>query len=207
MFRRNDEEDVNGNGEVMMRKIILSILVSGLFMFGMVSSVNAVTLVMHPAATTQLAGISEIDINGTLWDATFYNSWSVTPNKEAYGGFALEASQALASVFSTYQPLSSFKLKPQTIWGIETVGSGSLFTPSTAFFVNSFPDYWLKSGSTYNVGGTGTIGSLSGQGLDQEASIAFVQWSLSPTVVPVPAAVWLFGSGLIGLIGMARRKA
>lgn len=26
-------------------------------------------------------------------------------------------------------------------------------------------------------------------------------------VVPVPAAVWLFGSGLIGLIGLARRKA
>ena len=28
----------------------------------------------------------------------------------------------------------------------------------------------------------------------------------SVTVVPVPAAVWLFGSGLIGLIGVARRK-
>ena len=27
-----------------------------------------------------------------------------------------------------------------------------------------------------------------------------------PTLVPVPAAVWLFGSGLIGLIGIARRK-
>lgn len=26
------------------------------------------------------------------------------------------------------------------------------------------------------------------------------------TVVPVPAAVWLFGSGLLGLIGVARRK-
>ena len=26
------------------------------------------------------------------------------------------------------------------------------------------------------------------------------------TVVPVPAAIWLFGSGLIGLIGVARRK-
>ena len=24
--------------------------------------------------------------------------------------------------------------------------------------------------------------------------------------VPVPAAVWLFGSGLLGLIGVARRK-
>jgi hypothetical protein len=28
-----------------------------------------------------------------------------------------------------------------------------------------------------------------------------------PAVVPVPAAVWLFGSGLLGLIGIARRKA
>lgn len=27
------------------------------------------------------------------------------------------------------------------------------------------------------------------------------------TAVPVPAAVWLFGSGLIGLVGVARRKA
>ena len=26
------------------------------------------------------------------------------------------------------------------------------------------------------------------------------------SAVPVPAAVWLFGSGLIGLIGIARRK-
>ena len=26
------------------------------------------------------------------------------------------------------------------------------------------------------------------------------------STVPVPAAVWLFGSGLIGLIGLARRK-
>jgi hypothetical protein len=27
-----------------------------------------------------------------------------------------------------------------------------------------------------------------------------------PTVVPVPAAVWLFGSGLLGLVGIARSK-
>jgi len=25
-------------------------------------------------------------------------------------------------------------------------------------------------------------------------------------VVPVPVAVWLFGSGLLGLLGLARRK-
>jgi len=30
--------------------------------------------------------------------------------------------------------------------------------------------------------------------------------SLNSMVVPVPAAVWLFGSGLLGLVGVARRK-
>ena len=33
------------------------------------------------------------------------------------------------------------------------------------------------------------------------------QWDTSSfTVVPVPAAVWLFGSGLLGLVSLARRK-
>ena len=29
----------------------------------------------------------------------------------------------------------------------------------------------------------------------------------APSLVPVPAAAWLFGSGLLGLVGLARRKA
>ena len=33
-----------------------------------------------------------------------------------------------------------------------------------------------------------------------------VDWQLELTAVPIPAAVWLFGSGLIGLIGVARQK-
>ena len=31
-------------------------------------------------------------------------------------------------------------------------------------------------------------------------------WHLEGAVVPVPAAIWLLGSGLLGLIGVARRK-
>ena len=38
-----------------------------------------------------------------------------------------------------------------------------------------------------------------------------VDWTraqfLSRTVVPIPSAVWLFGSGLLGLVGVARRKS
>ena len=32
------------------------------------------------------------------------------------------------------------------------------------------------------------------------------QWTYTATVVPIPAAAWLFGSGLLGLVGIARRK-
>jgi hypothetical protein len=33
-----------------------------------------------------------------------------------------------------------------------------------------------------------------------------VEMLVEPPAVPVPAAVWLFGSGLLGLVGVARRK-
>jgi hypothetical protein len=41
-----------------------------------------------------------------------------------------------------------------------------------------------------------------------DGTYALIWLSNKPTVgvVPVPAAVWLFGSGLIGLVGVARRK-
>jgi len=43
--------------------------------------------------------------------------------------------------------------------------------------------------------------------LSQSASTDFVIDNVSVSPVPVPAAAWLFGSGLLGLIGAARRKA
>ena len=44
--------------------------------------------------------------------------------------------------------------------------------------------------------------------LDHESNLisGFVDSYGSASAVPVPAAVWLFGSGLLGLVGIARRK-
>lgn len=47
--------------------------------------------------------------------------------------------------------------------------------------------------------------NVSGRAVTGAPVIAVGQ-VLSATVVPLPAAAWLFGSGLLGLIGMARRN-
>lgn len=48
-------------------------------------------------------------------------------------------------------------------------------------------------------------GSASGHALD--VGLSAFSGSLSLNVGPFPAAVWLFGSGLVGLIGVARKRA
>jgi hypothetical protein len=48
-------------------------------------------------------------------------------------------------------------------------------------------------------------GSVEGGDCDVKGG-DFAPFSHDATYVPVPAAVWLFGSGLLGLVGVARRK-
>jgi hypothetical protein len=40
-----------------------------------------------------------------------------------------------------------------------------------------------------------------------DGSADVTTWSFSGTEVPVPAALWLFGSGLAGLVGVSRRRS
>ena len=71
---------------------------------------------------------------------------------------------------------------PATVVSVDTDAAadtlaGRTGTPGTAMLVGPFP------GQTPSFAGT-----------------------MVPVPVPVPAAVWLFGSGLLGLVGVARRK-
>jgi len=55
-----------------------------------------------------------------------------------------------------------------------------------------------------DLSGAGGVTVVLGVGLDQGSADFALAGALAP--VPVPAAVWLFGSGLLGLAGVARRK-
>ena len=52
-------------------------------------------------------------------------------------------------------------------------------------------------------GNSGTNGTWDASAIFDGKDLSHIS---AYTVVPVPAAVWLFGSGLLGLVGVARRK-
>lgn len=78
------------------------------------------------------------------------------------------------------------------------------------------PDNVLREGEPADnwafVGVIDTDGFLTAEirelkGKDFQQVLLFADdFSIGVTAIPVPAAAWLFGSGLIGLIGLARRK-
>jgi len=104
--------------------------------------------------------------------------------------------------------VSNFDVGIDLYEGIFTVGGGLLTGSFTELLLVDFGggEYEFEGNVLY------TGGSLKGALADGrlEGDIfpgGIVVAELGPVVVPVPAAVWLFGSGLLGLVGIARRKA
>ena len=100
---------------------------------------------------------------------------------------------------------------PITLWLAIDINSDPFSFELQSVTINN------QSATNLSLSGTGTI-SGAPAGFDAtpgnweltantaEGSSTF-SWSSSTVgVVPVPAALWLFGSGLLGLVGIARRK-
>ena len=75
---------------------------------------------------------------------------------------------------------------------------------------------WWGDGSWSQVGNTLTGREAHGS-IQFNGTLSSISWTnnvaenwhgftIGATVVPIPAAVWLFGSGLVGLIGLRRKK-
>ncbi len=78
---------------------------------------------------------------------------------------------------------------------------GSTAATATVWFTSPYLDLTSSGTSNVNV----PLGDQIGAGIATTTPTS-VDTQIVLTAVPVPAAVWLFGSGLLGLTGLARRK-
>jgi hypothetical protein len=173
-------------------------------------------------ATTNLTWTSNANINGQMdWNTA--NTWANTLVLDGVSGWSLP---------TTMQPDATCEINNSSgSDGLNCTGSelGNLFynalggvandsittthNANYGLFSNFQPSYYW-SGTEYapNTSGAWFFGFNSGVqsfwGKSNYSNLyALAVRPGDVAAVPVPAAVWLFGSGLLGLIGMARRKA
>jgi len=160
---------------------------------------------------------------GTINPAAFANM--------TIGGYDGSAPAAAGATEADYTALSIATFTfgffgPVGIYTAETDGVNSGFAAPTgdltgsdlSLDLSSWTAYW--NGTSFNQGGMINT-TVDGSGNFTASWTAEViggafngqigSWEITGTVtapaeVPVPAAVWLFGSGLIGLAGIARRR-
>jgi len=112
------------------------------------------------------------------------SSWSVKTDKNAGGDFGF----------------FEFDLK----------GSGNSRTELLSFSISGVTGDSINSYALGYEGGTGlAYFAAHVAGFDAGSGVTSGKFATvaDPLVVPVPAAVWLFGSGLIGLVSFARKRA
>lgn len=173
--------------------------------------------VFAPASNAALVtNINGLLIDGTLYDVTFHSNGGGQTGVSFNGLWDGDDNQMFGSDSSTFDTMPTFFgdeaganlaaiAIAAALGGVNTTSNNSDRFAVPFMFASITSGTVVRSridGNTDSMTDTITEGAIAvGTG---PARAPFV--SFTPTVVPVPAAVWLFGSGLIGLIGLARRK-
>ena len=163
----------------------------------------------------QLTGATGINVNGSNWDVVFSDgAWDFSSGTGLPATTKAEAdlfSQALLDQVLLDSTLGLFDSDPETSNGCENLYVCIFFTP---YFVDSVNTYFSLA-FNQRAGGVnpdmvrdtpGILGLSGDFSTDTNWTLGVWTPSSPPNPVPVPAAVWLFGSGLLGLIGISRRK-
>jgi len=159
-------------------------------------------------ADANAAQTSGYDMDGSMEWATA-NSWASSLTIDGVTGWRLATTDP--AVYGYNQSGSEMSNLFYNVLGAST---GSLI-PTTYnnnydLFSNVQSDgYWSAteySQATEVAWYFGTHNGYQGTGVKSDHYFAWAVQSGDVSAVPIPAAVWLFGSGLIGLAGLARRK-
>ena len=138
--------------------------------------------------TTQLAsGSHSGSVNGSE-SPNIDNPW------EFFGGTGMHQTISSTLVNGAFD-LSGWNVTWNGIASIPLVGNATIICDGNNEAACGIGSTYVVDGA-YHVGGAGF--TTVGYTVHLEGTVA--------AAIPVPAAVWLFGSGLLGLAGVARRK-
>ncbi|MFC1772396.1 VPLPA-CTERM sorting domain-containing protein [Pseudomonadota bacterium] len=150
----------------------------------MAADVDDSTLPSNWGATVDLSGTNQDGLGG--FDVTINKTGNGQPNRQNPLVFSID----LGGDQSTTDSISDYVAD-----SIAGANGSFLFAVHIAGFDDQNPE--------------DAVGSCIGAPLDAnnpDCNYLTSVWVGNSAVVPVPAAVWLFGSGLLGLVGVARRK-
>jgi len=140
---------------------------------------------------------------GLLWVAAIAMAWDIDAN----GADAFTT--ANQSVIGPIAPLTSNGCSSDTLFGdsLNGVDQGTFGAPCSGTTSWS----WLSSDmpTQGQAGDFFTRGTATNNAEAYASTATYtttMSFGIAASAVPVPAAAWLFGSGLLGLIGIARRK-
>lgn len=87
-----------------------------------------------------------------------------------------------------------------------SVSGGANVNPNFSFGGLASNPMTLQSGTYFVSAGLVEDMTASGGGSASFSDTLNVSLAISPTTVPIPGAAWLFGSGVIGLAGLAKKR-
>ena len=191
--------------------VFKKLLYIGLFCATASQNINAATI---DVVGGQLTGANNIDVNGVLYDvdfidlscfAIFSGCDSLSDLDFTTSSAAQSAHIALTSQIFDNPLYSTFDLSPNLVDGCTDTDQCLIWTPYALVGTTGLSAVVLfnRSNSANVAAGSGgagintSFGNLSGH--------VYADWTLV-SAVPVPAAFWLFGTALVGLVGFGRRK-
>jgi hypothetical protein len=166
----------------------------------------------------EVTGNSNINGTSTIWNPeSTYVGGSVDTSPLSVGDHIALNGSATTGTISFSAPV----IDPVVaIWSLGQPGATASFTfnetptlqvggPNSSFGGSSIiVDGFVVSGNEGNgvILFEGEFSSISFTSTNENWYAFTVGANGEAAVIPVPAAIWLFGSGLLGLVGMARRK-
>ncbi len=144
---------------------------------------------------------------GTAYDPTLSGAWSVDFTYQTNGSIVLNNGTDLEYEVVPEAPLDN----NGTLTPLFSASSGSVnIVSGVPVDLEQEKEFFFNNTDDHRLGGSGLSGPTTfvGWGWLNHSSIDHIvasDWLFTATVVPVPAAVWLFGSAL-GLLGFARNR-